>query len=115
MEFTTNTVIDPKLRVVTTEVYANAGKYGIVSTGSSRCSGPDKFDPEIGSQLATARALKDLARKIEKNARKVVAQRDATREAAEVARIKNLEERKARGEALRLRKQNREVSKLKSY
>lgn len=102
MEIVTNTIVDHKLRIVSTEVYAVVGNYVGISTGSSRCSGPDKFDPKVGEQLAVARAIKDLGRKIEKNARSTVAERDKVRELAEAARIKNLKERKARGKKLKL-------------
>ena len=90
-------VTDEKRGVVTVVAFNEHGS----AVGSSRCSGPDKFDEEIGVALATSRALKKLARGLDKMARDTVAERDSVRDAAEATRIKNLEGRKARGAAMK--------------
>ena len=95
------TIVDEKLGVVTVQATGPSSNFWATGIGSSRCSGPDKFDPEIGLALATARALKQLAREIDRDARETVAERDSVRDAAEATRIKNLEGRKARGAAMK--------------
>jgi len=96
-------ISDPRLRVTTAEVtyYASDGKV-LSAVGSSRCNGPDVYDEDLGEDLATARALKEIGRKIEKNARRIVAERDALRDAQDKASRESIALRKQRSEKIKL-------------
>lgn len=99
-----SSVSDHKLKVSTASISSNLTsleeswhyQQPFTAVGSSRCQEPDTFDEEIGERLATARALKDLARQIEKDARQEIKRRDTEREVRRQASIKSIEERKAR-------------------
>lgn len=95
---------DPKNRVAFAEVHID-GFVGDVESdqeewildtevGSSRCMTEDEYDPVLGEKLALGRALVALGRRLEKEAFKVVHDRDKARQARLEASQAALERRR---------------------
>lgn len=89
------TIHDPHLRVTATEAQVEVEGIRYTAHGTSRASGPDTYNETIGGALSTARALRQIARQIERDARNTVARLDKEREAQTKASAANLVERQA--------------------
>jgi len=94
-EFYVEPVSDEKLGVTTVTIAGYVGSHVVTGTGASRLAAPDKFDADIGESLATVRALRQAADKLEKNTRREIDRREQRR-AKQAARD---EERRAIREA----------------
>lgn len=66
--------ISEKTRTVS--VTAHSPKYEILTTGRAKTHPDDEWDIELGQMLATARALKSLATKLEKRASGLIKHKD---------------------------------------
>lgn len=96
MDIRLHTVVtDEKLGVTVVEAFA--WDEDIYATGTAKCTAPDKYDPELGFQLASARALKDLSRVLERSARITVNERDKRRIEQQEASQRHLQARIERG------------------
>lgn len=73
------TIADPKLGVVTASATVNVAGHWVDTTGSARKHAPDRYDEALGETLATARALREAADKLEKGARREIKRRDLRR------------------------------------
>lgn len=78
-EFYVEPVSDEKLGVTTVTIAGYVGSHVVTGTGASRLTAPDKFDADIGESLATVRALRQAADKLEKNTRREIDRREARR------------------------------------
>jgi hypothetical protein len=66
----------------------------LTGVGGSRCAPGDTFDPTIGETLAVSRALRDVARQLDKVARAKVADQDRIVQSQKAARQRNLGNKK---------------------
>jgi len=78
-EFYVEPVSDEKLGVTTVTIAGYVGSHVVTGTGASRLAAPDKFDADIGESLATVRALRQAADKLEKSTRREIDRREARR------------------------------------
>lgn len=78
-EFYVEPVSDEKLGVTTVTIAGYVGSHVVTGTGASRLAAPDKFDADIGESLATVRALRQAADKLEKNTRREIDRREQRR------------------------------------
>ena len=76
---TIQTAKDERLGVTTATVEGFIGTHRVESMAGSKCSAPDKFDEKLGEVLASARALREAADKLEKGARREIKRRDLRR------------------------------------
>lgn len=78
-EFYVEPVSDEKLGVTTVTIAGYVGSHVVTGTGASRLAAPDKFDADIGESLATVRALRQAADKLEKSTRREIDRREQRR------------------------------------
>lgn len=96
-----DTITVPELRVATTEISLNIGGKFFSGTGASRCSGPDKFDPQLAELFAESRALREIARKAERRAYDIVKERERLRLQQEEAIKADIKARKQKSKRIK--------------
>lgn len=90
-------VSDKKLGVTTVSIDLHVGKHGFVrATGASKLHSPDVYNPGIGEALATARALREAANKLEKKTRNELDRQEKHRLNQEARELDRKKEKEAR-------------------
>lgn len=98
-----DTTADEKLGVVTASATVCVAGHWVDAVGSARKHDPDRYDQKLGETLATARALREAADKLEKGARREIRRRDLRRARQEEIDEQRRIQRQANTAAIRAR------------
>lgn len=100
--FQVKTTCDEKLGIVTASLEGLVSGHYIYSIGGARKHDPDRYDENLGRTLATARALKEAADKLERGARREIKRRDERRARQDKLEEQRKMERKANTKRIRM-------------